>query len=235
MTLAELVSQIRGLLVDFDGPVCSVFAGHSAYGVADELHSIIRARLGGELPPGIVKSASDPLQVLREVEALGDEEMTRAVADACRDAEVTAVATATPTLGAETLVHAAQRTGRQVAIVSNNARLAVETYLRAHDLVGYVDSIAARFDSMSPRLLKPHPFLVRRGLEAINAEPTEAVFIGDSVADIVAGRAAGTVTIGYANKPGKQARLANAGADVVVDTMESIVEVLTPVKGGQPR
>ena len=38
------------------------------------------------------------------------------------------------------------------------------------------------------------------------------MFVGDSESDVMAGRAAGIPTIGYANRPGKRQRLAEAGA-----------------------
>jgi phosphoglycolate phosphatase len=119
-----------------------------------------------------------------------------------------------------------------VAVVSNNAGEAIETYLRSHNLIRYIDGLAARFDGMPPRLLKPHPFLIERGLTAVHARPTDAVFIGDSVTDIEAGQAAGTPTIGYANKPGKHQRLTDAGADAVIHTMQPLVQALQPVTDG---
>jgi phosphoglycolate phosphatase len=232
MTLADLVSRARCLLIDFDGPVCAVFAGHSAAVVATHLHDVIRARLHGELPPGIAELTANPLQILGQVDALGDEELTRAVADACRDAETAAIAAGRPTPGAEDLLRVAHDTGRRVAIVSNNASVAVETYLRSHNLIRYIDGLAARVDGMPPRLLKPHPFLIERGLTAVHAQPADAVFIGDSVTDIEAGRAAGTPIIGYANKPGKRQRLVDAGADVVIEAIQPLVRALQPVSAG---
>jgi phosphoglycolate phosphatase-like HAD superfamily hydrolase len=231
MTLADLVGRARCLLIDFDGPICAVFAGHPATTVAQELHAIIRERLGGVLP-SIAALSSGPLHILGQVDALGDEELTRAVADACRDAETAAVATARPTPGAEDLLRAAHHAGRRVAIVSNNASQAVETYLRDHDLAPYIDGVAARFDGMLPRLLKPHPFLIERGLTTVHARPADVVFIGDSVSDVEAGQAAATPTIGYANKPGKRQRLTAAGADVVIDTMHPLVQALQRVAAG---
>jgi len=232
MTLTDLVARARCLLIDFDGPICAVFAGHPAATVAQELHDIVRERFDGELPPGIAALSADPLQILGQVDALGDDALTRAVADACRDAETAAVAAARPTPGAEDLLRAAHHTGRQVAIVSNNASQAVETYLRDHDLTRYIDGVAARSDRMPPRLLKPHPFLIEHGLASVHAQPADAVFIGDSVTDVGAGQAAGTPTIGYANKPGKHQRLTAAGADAVIDTMQSLVHALQPVATG---
>jgi phosphoglycolate phosphatase len=232
MTLADLVGRARCLLIDFDGPICSVFAGHPATTVAQHLHDLIRERLDGELPPGIAALTANPLQILGQVDALGDDDLTRTVADACRDAETTATATARPTPGAEGLLRNAHHTGRRVVIVSNNSGMAVETYLGRHNLTSYIDGVAARFDGMPMRLLKPHPFLIERGLATLHLQPADALFVGDSVTDVEAGQAAGTPTIGYANKPGKHQRLTGAGADAVIDTMQSLVKALQPVATG---
>jgi len=216
--LAEVVSNARTLLVDFDGPICSVFAGYPAATIAVELQALVRSRLSDELRPGVALPP-DPLQLLCAVADLGDSELTIAVADACRDAETAAVATATPTPGAGQLLQAAQTTGRTVVIVSNNATAAIDAYLRKHDLSHYVAGVAARYDGMDPHRLKPDPLLLHRGLKEGQVETTEAVFIGDSTTDVEAGHAASIPTIGYANKLGKDHRLAKAGAAAVTDSM----------------
>ncbi|GIE32269.1 hydrolase [Actinoplanes italicus] len=234
MTLSDLIANTRCLLIDFDGPICSVFAGYPAAAVADELRTAIR-RQRGELPRAVADLSPDPLQILVEVAALGDDSLTCEIGDVLRDAENTAVAVATPTPGANDLLRAAHETGRRVAIVSNNASAAIEAYLRDHDLIRYVDGLAARFDGMDPHLLKPHPFLLECGLTAVGLDRDDAVFIGDSVSDIEAGRAAQIPTIGYANKSGKHQRLTDAGADLVIESMNSLVDALHQDAARSPR
>ena len=225
MTLTDLIANTRCLLIDFDGPICSVFAGHPAAAVADELRTAI-CRRRGDLPLAVADLAPDPLQILVEVAALGDDSLTREIGDVLRDAEITAVAVATPTPGANDLLRAAHKTGLRVAIVSNNASAAIDEYLRDHDLIRYVDGLAARFDGMNPRLLKPHPYLLEQALSSTNIKPSLTAFVGDSITDIEAGRAVGIRTIGYANKPGKRQRLTEAGAEIVIDSMHELTEAL---------
>lgn len=222
MNLTELVGAAHCLLIDFDGPVCAVFASYPAATVADELRAVIRSRFGGELPLGLAEHHADPLRMLVEVASLGDDELTREVAAACRDAEVTAIGDATPTRGAEDVLRAARAAGYRTAIVSNNAAEAIDAYLRRHNLFRYVSVVVARFDGMDPRLLKPNPFLLDRAVAVVEGQSDEAMFIGDSVSDVVAGRAAGVRTIGYANKPGKRDRLTDAGADIVIESMQDL-------------
>ncbi|MBB2945342.1 phosphoglycolate phosphatase [Actinoplanes lutulentus] len=226
MTLADLVGSAGFFLIDFDGPICSVFAGHPAPVVADDLRDVIRRHNGGELPTKLAEPHGDPLRLLVDVGELGDDELTGKVANASRDAEVTAVQSAAPTQGADEVLRAASLTGRKVAVVSNNATTAIGEYLALHGMASYVDGIASRFDGMDPCLLKPHPFLLERALSSAGVPRDRAVFIGDSVTDVEAGRAAGIRTIGYANKPGKQQRLTDAGADIVIHSMRALAAEL---------
>ncbi|MEU4564892.1 HAD family hydrolase [Actinoplanes sp. NPDC023936] len=226
MTLAELIGQTRHLLIDFDGPICSVFAGYPAPAIADELREIIRQHCGGTLPPELTEPHGDPLRLLVDVAELGDDELTGKVTDTCRDAEVTAVKSAAGTPGAEEVVRIASAAGRRVTVVSNNATAAICDYLQSHGLSPYVVGVAARFDGMDPRQLKPRPFLLERALDGTGAPRKSTVFIGDSATDIEAGIAAGVATIGYANKPGKHQKLADAGADVVIDSMRVLAAEL---------
>jgi phosphoglycolate phosphatase-like HAD superfamily hydrolase len=54
--------------------------------------------------------------------------------------------------------------------------------------------------------------------------PAAATFVGDSVTDIEAARAAHTMSIDYTNKPSKTAKLMTAGADTVISTPTTLTE-----------
>jgi phosphoglycolate phosphatase-like HAD superfamily hydrolase len=47
--------------------------------------------------------------------------------------------------------------------------------------------------------------------------------VGDSVTDIEAAHAAGTMAVGYTNKPGKAMGLRDAGADAVISSIMSLL------------
>ncbi|GGM51023.1 HAD family hydrolase [Dactylosporangium sucinum] len=217
--LVDLVAAARVLMLDFDGPVCALFAGYPAPVMAEELCALAADR-------GATVTSDSPLQVLREVAALDNPALTQAVADAAGDAEVIAAATARPTAGVDAVLRAARGTGRRVAIVSNNAAEAVHAYLNRHALDEHVDLVVGRYDGMDPRQLKPDDHLVRLALRSLAVAPEAALFVGDSTTDIEAGHAAAVPTIGYANKPGKRERLSAAGADAVIDSMAELVDAM---------
>jgi HAD superfamily hydrolase (TIGR01509 family) len=220
--LGSIIGRTRDLLLDFDGPICSVFAGLPAPSVAAQL----RERLGsnGTPLPDAVAGEDDPIEVLRFTSGL-DLDAALRVEAALRDAEQAATATATPTPDAREVILACQHTGRRVAVISNNSQAAVETYLRAHHLAEQVDVIVGRTNP-DPRLLKPHPHLVLRALGALKGDPARSSFVGDSTSDVQSAKATGIHSVGYANKPGKTERLYHAGADAIVTTMAELRDAL---------
>lgn len=135
-----------------------------------------------------------------------------------RELEVDAVATAPTTPGLSAALPALVDTGRTVTIVSNNSQAAVQTFIDTHDLAHGVHGVVARTDS-NPRLLKPSPHLVLTAMRQLGARPGECALIGDSTTDVTAAHAAGTIAIGYANKPGKRERLTAAGANAIIDRL----------------
>ena len=62
--LAPILAPVRHILLDFDGPVCSVFASVPASDIARDL----RGELWGEKTPDWAKSESDPLALLHRID-----------------------------------------------------------------------------------------------------------------------------------------------------------------------
>jgi phosphoglycolate phosphatase-like HAD superfamily hydrolase len=211
------------LLLDFDGPICSVFAGMSDDTVAKKLRRRLAA--AGVAIPVEVRSISDPLEVFRAVAARGRDVGQRAQRELTL-LEVQAVRTAQPTDGAAELITAARQSGRSVTIVSNNSGQAVTAYLTDHHLAPYVSVVIGR-DDPNPAHMKPSPYRVRQTVQILQAVSAECVLVGDSVSDITAAHAADVAAIGYANKPGKQERLAQAGADAVITRLVDLIESIT--------
>ena len=217
----RLMRRIRTVLLDFDGPVCSIFAGFPAPAVADEL-AATAAGAGHPVPADYLRN-QDPLDVLRFAGTVGPE-LTALIERELTRAEVKAADTAEATPGAEAFLRACRSTGRTVAVVSNNSAAAVARFLERAGWAGLVRLIEGR-DPSDPGLMKPHPHVLLRTLRDL-AQPAEsAVIVGDSVTDIEAGLAADVWTLGYANKPGKADAMRDAGADVVLTSMVRLAEV----------
>ncbi|MEU7788612.1 HAD-IA family hydrolase [Amycolatopsis sp. NPDC049159] len=205
-------------MIDFDGPVCAVFGGIPAHSVAEQLRQVLVDGGLHELPASVT-ATSDPFDVLHFAATIGPEE-ARYVEAAFTAHEVEAASTATPTEGAHRLIRDWQAAGNRIAIVSNNSVLAIETYLNLYDLRKSIDLVSAR-QGPNTATLKPNPHLLLRAIAKFKAKPSDCVFIGDSVSDIEAAKAARVPSIGYANKPEKLSTLAMA--DAITETMTNLI------------
>ncbi|MGI5224756.1 HAD family hydrolase [Actinoallomurus sp. CA-142502] len=228
--LGEVIAHCRHLLFDFDGPICSIFAGLPAPTIAVHLRELVLDR-GIKLSAGAATSR-DPFDVLRFAATISPE-LTREVNDELRTMEVRAAESATATPHVRQVIQTAHEDGRSIAAVSNNSCQAVTHYLTVNDLAPYFTAIVGRTDP-DPRLLKPHPELINRAVRGLAADPAECVLIGDSLSDIEGARHAGTLSIGYANKPGKHERFTTAGADAIITDMAELLPHLSEHQAADP-
>lgn len=121
---ASVLAPVRHVLLDFDGPVCSVFAGVPAADVARRLAELLTGPDGR--PPG--DELTDLLAMLRHIADVRPE-LVPAADDALVQLEVEAVAQARPTEGAVQFLEACAASDRQVWLVSNNATAALDWYV----------------------------------------------------------------------------------------------------------
>lgn len=219
MKLGSILHATQALLLDFDGPICSVFAGYPAPAVAQTLRQTLQSF--GVTGP-IMNGRTGPLTLLRWV-ADNHPELVNVAEDLLITAEREAVRTAAPTHGADTVIVAAGRIGRPIAIVSNNSAIAIREYLDGRKLD--VAAIVGR-PYADPTRMKPNPEMVTCAIKALGVSPRDCVFIGDATTDIEAAISAGVHSIAYAKSPERISALVDAGAEVVVDSMAVIAETL---------
>jgi pyrophosphatase PpaX len=79
--------------------------------------------------------------------------------------------------------------GARIGVVTSKMKSRAERGLHVAGLERYVDVVVGCDDCARH---KPDPEPVRKALEALAAAPGDAVYIGDAVVDLAAGRAAGT-------------------------------------------
>ena len=70
---------------------------------------------------------------------------------------------------------------------------------------------------------KPHPGLVEVALERADVAAGDAVFVGDSVWDMIAAKRAGVATIGVLSGGISAGELSDAGADRIVESVAELV------------
>ncbi|WP_051945086.1 HAD family hydrolase [Streptacidiphilus rugosus] len=192
------------MLLDFDGPVCNLFARRPAPGVArvlldelrgqgvawlqetDDPHGLL-ARL-----PALLDAARTPSAEAARLIALTDRALARE--------ELLAAVSADPTPGAREGVLALAKAGVPLAVVSNNARPAIEEYLLG---AGLVEALAKHVVGRPADLarMKPDPSGIQEALHALGVAGeavSRCVYVGDAVGDASAARAAGVRFLGWA-------------------------------------
>ncbi len=111
---------------------------------------------------------------------------------------------------------------RPLAICTNKPRATTLAVLDALALTRRFVAIRAGGDGP----LKPHPFAVSDVLRSIRVDPSRAWMVGDGEQDVLAGRAAGCVTVGV--RGGIQAgdRLEAARPDMLLETLLELVALV---------
>jgi HAD superfamily hydrolase (TIGR01549 family) len=227
-----LIAQAQAVLWDFDGPVCRLFAGHAAEGVARGLVEW----LGGRGPRGLLTEAErrtrDPHAVLRAVDrrhpgsALVAELEERLTLEELRAAD-----SACPTPWADPLIRAWSAAGTRLAVATNNSPRVVRAYLARRGLGAcFAPHIYGRTEELTR--LKPDPHSLNRALDALDALPGQALMIGDTAADLRAAESAGVAFLGYARDAEKAGLLRAAGAATVVTSLEPVLAGVHAASGG---
>jgi HAD superfamily hydrolase (TIGR01662 family) len=217
--LANVLAEHEHILLDFDGPVCSVFAGLSDRTVANHL----RERLDPNLPQDVAE-ADDPFVVLRYARHLGGS-AAATIEREFRDQELAAVTSARETPGSADAIQTLVTKGHTVTIVSNNSVDAISRYLREHKLDRLITRISARqLTHATP--LKPNPFLLVQAIEHLGTAAVHCCMIGDSVADIDAAKSIGAAVIAYANKPDKFSRFTARQPHAIISDMTEVSHAL---------
>jgi phosphoglycolate phosphatase len=216
---ADLVARAQVVLLDFDGPICSVFAGYPAVRAVSAMLRALEAA-GFDVRPQWL-NLEDPHRLLVEV-AIEIPQAVGIVEDALTRSEVHAVDSAQITPRVTDLIDQVTGRGQRWAVVSNNSAESITRFCTREDFSRTPSLIMGR-PAGEPHLMKPSPFVLRHALEILRTPARDAIFVGDSVSDVQAGRAVGIPTIGYANKPAKPKLLEAALADVVITSMDELL------------
>lgn len=214
-----LITRATCLLVDFDGPICKLFAVNRPERVAGLMHRYMadRAerfgdpRLAGSEDPHGMLAALAPGALAAGLEALLAEE------------EEIAAHSARPTEGAETFLRLASDSGRRLAITTNNSAGAVETYLKEHALDGYFGRYVFGRDPGDPARMKPDPDCLVRAADALGARRADCLMIGDSPRDADAAQRAAIPFLGFARDARQRERMAEDHPEAPVVDMPGLI------------
>ncbi len=228
--LRALSRGVRVVLWDFDGPICRLFAGHSAERVANDLAAWLEGRGLHGLLTESERESLDPHVVLRAVDRRHPgSDLVAELEERLTQEELRATASAMPTPYADPLIRTWTAVGARLAITTNNSPRVVREYLASRRLVPcFAPHIYGRTQELNH--LKPHPHCLNRALNAMGAAPTSALMIGDTPSDLFAARAAGVPFLGYARSDRKSKLLRDAGATTVVDSLEPVLRLVRDLR-----
>lgn len=222
----DVIKGARVVLWDFDGPICRLFAGHSAAGVATDLASWLESRGLHGLLTEDERESPDPQFLLRAVDRRRPgSDLVAELEERLTQEELRATASAMPTPYADPLIRTWAAVGARLAITTNNSPRVAREYLDSRGLAAcFAPHIYGRTQELNH--LKPDPHYINRALAAMGAAPTSALMIGDAPSDLFAARAADVPFLGYARNERKSKRLREAGATTVVTSLEPVLRLV---------
>lgn len=102
-----------------------------------------------------------------------------------------------------------------MAIVSNNAKEAVDAWLESSNIGEFITVVVGR----DPRRMKPDPWPILTAASALSCDIPSCVFLGDSTTDVEAARLADTPMIALANKPQKRLAFEAARCAAIIERL----------------
>ncbi len=128
-----------------------------------------------------------------------------------------------PYQGANKTLETLKSAGFMIAAVTTRARLTAVKTLELAGLSIYIDYVVALEDV---EYLKPHPEPLLKALDYLDVEPKHSVMTGDTDVDILAGKNAGTTTIGV-TYGFHGSGIASSHPDYIIDSIEEIIPIVT--------
>jgi phosphoglycolate phosphatase len=119
----------------------------------------------------------------------------------------------------------ARLAGKKLAVLSNKRQSLSEEVLR---ITGILPFFAAVRGGGGELPLKPAPEPLLAVVQEVQGDPARTLMVGDKTADILAGKAAGTLTLGVTYGYGEPSALEAAGPDFLVDHFAAIKEIILP-------
>lgn len=224
--LRNLIRRARVVLWDFDGPICRLFAGHSAERVASDLVSWLEGRGLHGLLSDTERESLDPQVVLRAVDRRHPgSDLVAELEERLTQEELRAASSAMPTPYVDPVIRTWTAVGSRLAITTNNSPRVARTYLAGR---GLAECFAPHLYGRTQELhhLKPDPHCLNRALRAMGAAPGDALMIGDTPSDHEAAGRAGVPFLGYARNERKAKILRDAGAGTVLVSLAPLLELL---------
>lgn len=113
--------------------------------------------------------------------------------------------------------------GHRLGVVSSKIRAGVERGLNLFAMASFFDCLIGAEDVNNH---KPHPEPLLKAAQLMNGKPQQTIYVGDSIHDVAAGKAAGMTTVAASWGPFSRLDLENAMPDYMLDQPEDLLEIL---------
>ncbi|MFE2375031.1 HAD family hydrolase [Streptomyces sp. NPDC059398] len=226
--LRDRIAATRYVLFGFDGPLCRLFGPAAEQAVSDGMRTFLEERGVNALAPDAdLAGLADPLDILRTVGALHPgSDLVADLEEWLTRQEQRAVAGAWPTMYADGVVRTWSATGGRLAVTTSHSSRAVRDYVKGRGLAECFGPHIHGRTTADLQLLKPHPHTLEQALAGLGADRATTLVIGDTVPDLRAAQEVGLPFLGYARSDLAVDELASAGADLVLNTWEPVLDIL---------
>jgi HAD superfamily hydrolase (TIGR01509 family) len=115
----------------------------------------------------------------------------------------------------------------KLGLVTNNGRAGTNTTLKRLHLEEIFDSVVTRDDCDE---MKPDSAPIRRVLNELQVDSSEAILVGDGVMDIMAAKATGLVSVAVATGPFPRERILRAEPDYFLESINDVPTLVDQLK-----
>jgi len=133
--------------------------------------------------------------------------------------EVKAAKDAALHVGVLDTLHKLKECNLRVGLVTNNSRKGTTLTLKNLGLNGFFHTIVTRDDCQE---MKPNPSPLSKALKDLNARAEEAIFVGDSVNDIIAAKEAGLRSVAVATGTSSTQQLLQYEPDYILASLNDL-------------
>jgi pyrophosphatase PpaX len=212
----DSISRVRfpAVLFDFDGTIVD-----SGAMILASFRHATRTVLEREIPDAELAAAVGGSTIHDQMRAFDPQRVDELVA-VYREHNTPLHDELEPFDGVQQLLADLRAEGRRLGIVTAKRRKTIDLAFGVLDLERHFDAVVTADDTTKH---KPDPEPVREALRRLDAEPSDAAFVGDSPFDMGAGKAAGVFTVGVGwGGLHQEDALREAGADAIVHSFEEL-------------
>lgn len=207
--MKTVLFDLDGTLLDTEASILKAFEyAFAVHGVSTPSNEHIRTKMGRPLR-----------EMYRDFAPHID---TESLVDAHRDHQVRNVDLVVPFPGTRDVLTELRDNSFRLGIVTSRLRPSTEKYL-AHTGLDSFFGVVVTGDDVAQH--KPHPEPVEKALKSLDAQNVNTFFVGDTIADIGAGKSAGVLTIAALYGHGSNA-LRNLEPDHTIDSLPEIIPIV---------